>query len=694
MPNLKLADLFNNLKAGVLNTKTINIDRNIDKSLATISKYSSNVDRNNYIETIKNIIGNVGGVDDISSVIKDIKDTQVEFFDRSGRIQRYYEFDNVLRHIAYCSRALNALTACIISPDDITKKSINIMLSPEQEQQVDKDLSNTVIERLKNIKDSIDIEKHVDKIVKTTLKKGDYFIEIIHSPKGENALSIINDSKKQVLEKSKNIIPFELNMDPKQAHNENDVKSGRVIMEYPNSTGLPNSTLNFYAGEPVAMGRAVTHTPVVFADYSKDNQRAANSSGVDDKMFGSKFDNEEDKNKSADLKDIFITLHNPKYIIRLETERFRLCLGYLVFPKISLNAASGKGYSYLNNDVDAICMDIIDNLKKKIDANDDIFVDNKELRKVILSYLTSIEDGEDLKVRYVTPEMMAHFRINVDVHDPYGESIFETVLFDCKLLMAMKTSQTIKFLTSSTDKRFISVETGLPRNAKNLVDNVKEVMKKRKISIDKFGSIDSIPSMISTFEDIYLPQRDGKKFVEIDHQQWGPNPQDDIEPLKFIRDNIVADLGVPPAFIGLEENATNRNLLTAESIQFARTIVSFQKEFSVCIHELFTKIYFILYPNDPENIIEPVNIAFPPPKASMYEHELEYVQNAANLINQLKDFGIPVKYLKEKYLSFLDWDAIKLYDTEQKIEGELGSKSDDQEGGMGGGMGGGGGFSF
>ena len=86
-----------------------------------------------------------------------------------------------------------------------------------------------------------------------------------------------------------------------------------------------------------------------------------------------------------------------------------------------------------------------------------------------------------MKVRYVAPEMMSHWRINVDQFYPYGESIFETVSFDCKLLMALKVSNTIKRLTSATDKRIISIETGLPRDAKNLIEMMKHAGNKERL---------------------------------------------------------------------------------------------------------------------------------------------------------------------------------------------------------------------
>jgi hypothetical protein len=308
-----------------------------------------------------------------------------------------------------------------------------------------------------------------------------------------------------------------------------------------------------------------------------------------------------------------------------------------------------------------------------------------ELRTVILSYLSTIQKNEDLKVRYVPPELMVHWRLNPETYDPYGESIFECVNFDCRLLMALKTAKTIKQLTFATDKRVISVETGLPRDAKNIIESIKEGISKKRVSIDSMGSIDTIPSQIPTFETIYIPMRDGKKFVEIENQQWGQNPQEDVENLKFIRDNIVANLGVPAPYLGLEENMSNRSLLTVENINFCRTIISFQKELSIPLKETFEKIISIVYPESKDHL-ELIAITFPEPKISPYEHQMEYVEQMQRLIEALSSLGIPKPWLKKKYLPNIDWDEIDRYSAQEKIEQETGEQPSDQEqmGNMGG----------
>jgi hypothetical protein len=694
-----MSDLVNSIKLSVLGTKSGDIDKEIDSSFRSIERYSISSDRNKYIDHIKQIISKTG-VEAPDQILKNLQgNPQVQNYDQSGRISRYNEYEAITRKISYCQRALETLVDNILSPDDITKRSVQYVTTEQQIEESD-DIKTTIA-RCKKIEKKMKLDEKIKKIVRTTLKKGDNFLEILVSPKGENALTIIQEGTthnitEEVLSMG-DPITKQLKYEVVEEGEQKTEKSLNVKVQLEYSSlggpfiGLPVSTL----GQNTQASRYTTSRPYDSEKHikSKDPNKAdsSNPPGEDeeDDRFKSKYgdDGKTDEEAKLKLRDIFITVHDPKYVIRLETERFRTCLGYLVFPKIDPNLASNAALLAAGNQtVDGLCQDIINQLADKLKASNDKIAMSDELRSVILNYLITIQKNEDLKVRYVPPELMVHWRINPEVFDPYGESIFECVNFDCRLLMALKTAKTIKQLTYATDKRVIAVETGLPRDAKNIIESIKEGISKKKVSIDSMGSIDSIPSQMPTFETIYIPMRDGKRFVEIDNQQWGMNPQEDVENLKFIRDNIVANLGVPAPYLGLEENMSNRSLLTVENINFCRTIISYQKELSIPLKETFEKIITIVYPES-EEYMDALSITFPEPKVSPYEHQMEYVEQMQRLIEALNGLGISKEWLKKKYLPNIDWDEVSKHAAQEKIDQETGEQPSDQEQmGMGGGM--------
>lgn len=607
MPSTSLKDLFTNLKDGIIGTKTTKIDDQIDASLHALQTYSNSKSLNAYTNVMKNLVKEVGSPqdDDFLKEIETVGDASA--MGQGERVNRYNEYEQIVLKIAYCARALKVLTDNIIAPDDITKRSIQV--TSEDDKKISDEDNTTVITRTKQILNSIELDSHCDMLVSDTMKLGDQFIEVLYSPKGENAMQVLTESTIDTdpawheLPKLEETIEYEIPVGPLDKMKKPKTEKRKInitLYEFNPFGGAlfqKPPTVQGPAAWTTASGMPITHKPYNVTSRSKDPNiaKTTNNDPYEKNLknkgieFDSKFSKEDEEsknrldNKNKELVDIFITFHDPRTIVKLQTERFRTCLGYLVFPTVDPGIRQAALWNTNVGSVDQVCTKIIKQLQDKIDTGRDKLPKHGDLRDVISKYLKDIQDGEDLKIRYVTPDMISHWKIGSNIYDPYGQSIFDSIKFDAKVLMAMKVAHTIKQLTSCTDKRVIKVETGLPRDAKNLVELLKEGMRKRKISLDKFGSVDSIPSMVSTFEDIYIPMRDGKEFVSFEQQQWGQDAQLDIEPMKFVRDNLVANLMVPPAFLGLEENVclsffTKIRLLEGYDVDIGRLAEEYKKD--------------------------------------------------------------------------------------------------------------------
>lgn len=690
-----MSDFFNNLKTLVLGTKTAGIDRDIDSSMQSIDSLSSKLSTNKYLETIKSLITQTG-IDPSSDILKNLQSSQqaqnIQIYDQTGRISRYVEYDSIVNKISYCQRALVTLVDHILSPDEITKKSLVFTL----DQTADKNASSTTLARCKDIERKLLMENKLNKIVNNTLKKGDYFTEILHSPRGQNALTILHENKELKSSDFKNLLqsdPVIIN-ETVIINEKEEVFQRRIILEYAPFggpfTGMGSNTWGANITGSGTGGKAITYKQnAIPATRSKDNNPVKGDDD-EDPDFKSKYSDDKVEDLQLEgfkLKDIFLTPHNPKFVIRLETERFRSCLGFLIFPKVDpATLAASSSMNFSTNNVDSICMSIVNKLHDTLKSSNDKIVLSQDLKDTVINYLKVLKNNEDLKIRYVPPELMIHWRLNTDRYDPYGESIFDCVNFDCRLLIALKTANTVKKLTSATDKRTVYVETGLPREAKNIIESMKENLNKKKVSIATMGSIDTIPSQINTFETTFIPMRDGKKFIEIEKQEWGQDANQDTEMLKFIRDNIVANMSVPAPYLGLEENVSNRALLSSENINFCRTIISYQKELSVFLKETFEKVYRLLFPKESLEIFEKIKITFQEPKISPYEHEMEYVETMQRLIEALKALDVPMSWLKKKYLPTIDWEEVEKFKAEETINTELSETPPEQNMTGGGGL--------
>lgn len=682
--------ILDSIKNSILGVNSNVSDKLIDNALQNISMYSSNSNKNKFVETLKSLIPTTGTTGD--GIIKQLQQgmPQAQTYDQSGRISRYVEYEAMCNKIAYCKRALDTLVDHIISPDDINKNSLQIIPFERGKQD---ETTNTALGRLKDINKHFDIESKIKSIIRTTLKKGDNFVEIVKTPKGKNALVIINESTDRTKE-------CEVLMEHSYTIKGNDTEETtefKVILDSMDAIQFGGALSGL--GSTIYGGNIPKQVPVgSFEPRSKDHGGAASDEPRQD-QFRAKHDKEEEKpdiiekSENDKISDLSIVVHDPKYVIRLETQRFKVCLGYLVFPKVDVAYMISNISAQTN--IDSICANLLADVQKNLARapQDDKIIIDDEVRKVLISHLSRIKKNEDLKIRYVSPELMQHFRINTDKYDPYGESIFDCVSFDARMLMALKTAATVKRINSCSDKRFINVEIGLPRDANNMVNQMKEQFTKKKISVDSMGSIDTIPSQINTFENIYIPMKDGKKYIEIDQQQWGSDPNTETENLKFIRDNIVGNIGVPSAYLNIEDGVGNRSILTTESINFCRTIISYQKELSIPLREMFYKIYMLIYGKNQIDILNKIQITYQEPKISPYEHQMEYIENMQRIIDALSSLGVSKDWLKRQYLPNLNWDEIESGTVSDKLNKELNNEPavDDGMGGMGmmGGMGGG-----
>jgi len=402
-------------------------------------------------------------------------------------------------------------------------------------------------------------------------------------------------------------------------------------------------------------------------------------------MDYSSYEKNERQSKTMSINNLNLVYHDPSQVIKLQSELFPLCFGYLIFPKTAVVPHLHMKDQAVND----LCSNILNSLQKKIPQIKELSND-KELKAIIANMVRESDSVRTLNIRYVPPDKMQHFQIPSTLYYPYGESIFDSCQFTAKVLIALETALAVHRLARSTEKRKIAVEVGLPRDAKRMVEGLKEEFRKRKVSLDSFGTIDTIPTMISTFEDIYIPQKDGKPFVDIStFTEGNVDIRGKVDELKFLRDGVVASIGVPASFLNIEENLSNKSALSEENILFARTVVNHQKYITEQINKLIQKVYDIIDPEAALTVLDTVSITLPPPKSLQFEREARYMSELANLIETLERIGIPKEYSRKKFLTNIDWTDLKNYELDEKIDSKLGTKPEEDDS-MGGGFGGGG----
>ena len=613
-----------------------------------LDRFSTSIDKTRKITNYSNLVDLVAtyartGTDDKKMSQQDVETLFLSDIDKtragvtSDRSQRYTNYEAILTRIPQCSQASRIYIDNILSPDNITKESLIFSDSKNQED-------SRIISKYKIIKDCLDIEDHIDMIVNKTMVLGDYYVEI----------KDINEELKRGKIITEDVIKLTESV---ELDDEDDLV---------NTFGKEDEILEY--------------TTKVIIDYDQPEDKTQKALNEDKKTVPSvksvlkENDKKLEELNSSKLQNIQLEMHNPTRVVNLQTGN--VCLGYLVFPDpenskmVSTYAnmmTSGRKKSSGDDLVDSIIDKIlaivplqkIPPAKIKNDAN---------LRSTIASLLPySATSDQEIQVRFVAPEKMEHFKIESAKYHPYGESIFEPVVFTAKLVMMLKIAIIVYRLARAPEKRAIYVETGASRDVANIIEKVKNEIKKKEVTLDNFGTVDTIPKFVTMFEDYFIPQKDGKKFIEFDTQASG-DLASKIEELEFLTKELISGLGVPPALLGYEQDVTSKALLSQENIRFARTIIRYQKMFSKHFTSLFAKIFRLVSKMDID-LVDNIKVVLPPPESLELEKTAELADTVARIITTLSDScGIPKSLLIKKYLFFIDQKELEREMVKEKLE--------------------------
>jgi hypothetical protein len=387
------------------------------------------------------------------------------------------------------------------------------------------------------------------------------------------------------------------------------------------------------------------------------------------------FESDDKANSNSNKKSqVFVNYLNPYNVVRLGD---KYPMGYLVFPN-NMIVKNPQQITNLNS-TQPIAKKIIDKVRSMSSSQRaELFKTEEDLKKVLAKLIYYSDNNElSIKVKYVAPDKMVHFTVNRNKFYPYGTSMLFGTEFLARILIAIQGSIMIQRLTRVIDRRMFKVEIGPSRDAATYIEAFKEKMERRKFTIDSIGSIDSLPSQLASFEDLYLPMKSGKSYVEYDAIPPQGELSSRIDDLKSIRDEIVASMEVPAAYLGIEENIESKNTLAQQNIVFASSIVYYQKEFSRKFTELVKAISRLS--NSNSNEIDKCSIKLNPPMSLITEKNSDYYQSLSNIVSSLTSLGIPKEYIMKKYLKSFNWSEIERMKADEKMMEVIMGKSENSE---------------
>lgn len=575
--------------------------------------------------------------DVVDSITNDLSSLQPS----KERINSYKNIMEIKSKIPILGRALRIWADNILSPDDINKKSLNVISDKEDIDGIEAEI-DTLKNDFRNILKQTGIDKHTDRLIQDTLLLGDYFIEISNQKQFENELfgNIIKEEtvrfdEKELKEKYQMTIAFYETENIQNTFNTYDIDLTKKELreDYVN---IPNPA------------------NLIVPDNSSD----------DPQIFG--VDNNENDNKTIGYENIKLNFHHPKNIIKIQ--RKDVCLGYLL---VEGESTSNDYYQTSNkNGQEDAAFDIIIqklyNLVVNSLSQKNIKNIPDDLKSVLFDIIKSSRNVSKINVRFIPEPNIVHFKIPSLKNEPYGESIFSDLEFILKLYLARMVASTIHRISRAGKHLIFTVDVSGTRDAASRIENVKRAVKSREITASDLDDIESIPSIVSTFEDYYLPAKDGKKFVELDSIDMGSYSQDRQEEDQALLKNILTGIEIPPSYLGIEEFNSTKATLAQESMIFARSVIRYQKLFSEYFTELVHKIYIMTHPDDSiSEYYQDIKITFMPPRGIITESLAKMYSDIKEIYNTLSEMGIPKDKILRKYLPEYDFDELYIEELER-----------------------------
>ena len=675
----KLGEYFNNLVKKILGG-TPTQDAEVSDAINRIDERINKTSYSNLFEMLANqrkesTNGSIKvGKDELLKIVNVDSDYQDQVFDLFMRRRRYNCYNDITKKISRLKRCISVLRSNIIASDSLKNTSL-------QFYPYDKNMDiETEIDNARDIFRTLRINEYnnLKMIIDNTLKYGDMFVEIA--------------SRKDILPNNRSIL----------MESETDSNS-RVRTTIP-ITFTRKIKNEFNEVEEVEFQKAINVT----LDINNSNASLLES------------ENPEDKDISV-LDDISLFFHRPHNVIKLTLGD--MTYGYLIIPESIIRTRMlfqninifdstqviqqvtqnviGTDYVYNEKMYDRgveITKNLINFLKHNI--NDEAIEDNAGLKsaimKLVMSSIYSIgafdKNGEkflqdistitisNMKFRFVDPSRMQEFCLNPDEYAPYGTSIFDSIMFDASLLVADKVTSSIERLTKSIERRIINFEIE-NRDSKSIIERLKERFRKKKALFDGSLTFDNIPSVLSPFEEYYIPTREGQPFVNFTTEPPSSTVGGSVEDMKFKRDEAVSNLDVPPAYVGLEENIESKATLFLQSELFAITIIDYQEMFATCYTDLLDKIKNLLgLPT------RHVLVKFATPVILSTASELEHISTVSGSSDFLIQMGLDKRDIIDRYLPFLQEYYSQEVVTKRNIENlEHGKEGADEEEGAGAG---------
>lgn len=268
-----------------------------------------------------------------------------------------------------------------------------------------------------------------------------------------------------------------------------------------------------------------------------------------------------------------------------------------------------------------------------------------------------MDPGQEMEFQVALEDWeVVHFRLRgKQRRSVYGHSVLEASRFIYRRLMLLEDAAMIYRLQRAPEKLAFYVNTGnLPPNeAMAYLRRVRNEHKKKKYVNPSTGRVELKMDAFSQDEDYWIPSIDGNPSTRVE-TVTSPAWQH-MEDISYFRDLLFASMKIPKAYLGGEDGLVH-NVLSAQDVRFARTVLRVQREIKAGLTKV-CRLHLAALGLNPDAVDFEIHMTVP---SSIFElAQLEARNARADLAGRMQAF-VSMPWILREVFGLPDQDIQKV----------------------------------
>jgi len=614
--------VLDKIKESLMSVKSLNAGGSNDNILE-LSYSLFNNDSSKISEKQKKRLLNISKVIESNQIVSI---NELLYSERS-RIILYENYKIINEMIPQLPESIQTYVDNIISPDDFSKQSLNIIYDFDETNYSSNstDLKNFLSIIKKNfdfLKKTYKIENKVIKYIKEALTYGDCFVAVLklseqikehllneitngstiekklitleeHAQINDYILLDENtiDIKDYELKTIKELLTEEVDKSIKELSNDNNTHTKKQLQEFKDSLtdDKIKEDLVTLINENFIVNKdkysIFNESDELAKDFGREKEYYAQAEKNLTANYERKLNikKQNNKNNFDDLDNISGSIIKPleqNRTIKLWADNF--CYGYYYIDIAHKDTLADFGIQLGNKDAISIFTNpninqdrllrtkeefiynlLVRNIAKKLDKKS--ILQNIEFKNVIFNLLRqNYIFNKKIQLVYFDKDEVVHFKPNDDEVE-YGVSLYKDILFTAKIYIAVLTSTLMIKIVRSPDKRIWYLDVGLEKDQEEVINSTMSDIKGRDIRMNDFDDIGKVIRHIGTFDDIWIPTFSGEKPLEIENLE-GQSAEVENDFLEYLKKTMISGMGVPNPYVGYTDDIELAKMLTIDKI--------------------------------------------------------------------------------------------------------------------------------